>query len=101
MSAKILAVTTGAGGDTTYDVDASGAKLSITFYRGDPDAGEPAWRADITFVAEEVIISGEGANVHSAFMAAASREDAVVRGVPLPAVTWGDVDRALGQAGAF
>jgi hypothetical protein len=100
MSAKILAVTNNAGG-ATYDVDASGAKLSIEFYRGDPDAGEATWRADITFLAEEVIIGGEGANMHAAFMAAASREDVVVRGVPLPAITWADVDRALGEAGAF
>jgi hypothetical protein len=101
MSANILSVTKNKDEGATYDVDASGAKLSIEFYRGDPDAGEPAWRADITFVAEEVSIGGEGPNAHAAFMAAASREDVVVRGVPLPAITWGDVDRALGEAGAF
>jgi hypothetical protein len=101
MSAKMLAVTNNEGGGVTYDVDAAGAKLSIEFYRGDPDAREPAWHVDITFVAEEIIVGGEGANKHAAFIAAASREDVVVRGVPLPAVTWGDVDRALGEAGAF
>ena len=100
MSAKVLAVTNKDGG-VTYDLDAAGARLTIEFYRGDPDAGEAAWHADITFVAEEVIIGGEGVNVHAAFMAAASREDVAVHQVPLPAVAWSDVDRALREAGAF
>jgi hypothetical protein len=101
MSAKVLAVTNNVNGGATYDLDAAGARLAIEFYRGDPDAGEPAWRADITFVAEEVIIGGEGVNVHAAFMAAASREDVAVHQVPLPVVAWSDVDRALRDAGAF
>ena len=101
MSTKVVAVTKNEGGGATYDVDAAGAKLSIEFYRGDLDVGELTWRADISFVAEEVIIGGEGANMHAAFMPAASREDVVVRGVPLPAITWADVDHALGEAGAF
>ena len=101
MTAKVLTVTNNEDGGVTYDVDAAGARLAIEFHRGDLDAGEAAWHADITFVAEEVIIGGEGVNVHAAFMAAASREDVAVHQVPLPAIAWSDVDRALHEAGAF
>ena len=96
-----MAVTNNEDGGVTYDLDAAGARLAIEFYRGDLDAGEAAWRADITFVAEEFIIGGEGVNAHAAFMAAASREDVAVHQVPLPAIAWSDVDRALQEAGAF
>jgi hypothetical protein len=101
MSAKVLSVTNGVDDAVTYDIDAAGARLAIEFYRGDPDAGEPEWRVDITFVSEEVIIGGEGKNKHAAFMAAASREDVVVRHEPLPAIVWSDVDRALRELAAF
>jgi hypothetical protein len=101
MSAKIVSVTKGEGGSVTYDVDAAGVRLAIEFYPGDREAGELEWHAGITFVSEEVIIGGGGANRHAAFMAAASREDVVAHQSPLPTVAWSDVDQTLREAGAF
>ncbi len=103
MSAKVLSVTNSEGGGVTYDVDAAwSAPRGRVSTLGDRDAGElPSGTAGITFVSEEVVIGGGGANKHAAFLAAASREDVVAHQSPLPAVAWSDVDHALREAGAF
>ena len=105
MSAHIVAVTKNEGNEgegATYDLEASGAKLAVRFYRGDPTLNELAWRAEITFVSAETIIAGEGVNPRAAFLAAASRQEVIVRqGIPLPAIGWFDVERALEGKDAF
>jgi hypothetical protein len=102
MSATISGTRDTAGDGVSYDVSANLVTLVIEFYRGDPEARERPWRVRVDFVREECTLSGAGRNRRAAFLAASSRQDVLVRGgIPLPAVTWSDVERALEEAGAF
>jgi hypothetical protein len=102
MSATVLGSRDTANDGISYEVSANLVTLAIEFYRGDPEARERPWRVSVDFVREERTLSGAGPNRRSAFLAASSRQDVLVRGgIPLPAVTWSDVERALEEAGAF
>jgi hypothetical protein len=102
MSARVLGSRAGDDDGVTYDVNAALVTLTVEFYRGDANAHEKPWRALVQFVREEHTLSGAGPNRRSAFLAASSRQDVAVRGgIPLPAVTWSDVEQALEAEGAF
>ncbi len=102
VSAHLVAAAKNQGGGATYDLEASGAKITVKFYPGDPALNELAWRAEVTFLSADTIIAGEGVNPRAAFLAAVSRQEVIVRqGVPLPAIGWYDVEQALEGKDAF
>jgi hypothetical protein len=102
MNAKVVKAEHRADGRRAYKVDARGAELAVEIYPGDPSAGERPWHADIRFVEEEQDLTGGDVGPRSAFFAAVSRHQTMVRaGRPLPAVAWADIAAALEEAGAF
>jgi hypothetical protein len=102
MNAKVVKSDERADGGRTYAVEATGATLAIEFYPGDAEAGERPWHADIRFVEEEQDLTGGDVSPRSAFFAAVSRHETLVRGGhPMPAVAWADIAEALEAVGAF
>jgi hypothetical protein len=102
MNAKVTKADRGPDGRRAYAIDARGAELAVEIYPGDEAAGERPWHADIRFVEEEQDLTGGDKSPRSAFLAAVSRHETMVRaGRPLPAVAWADILAALEEAGAF
>jgi hypothetical protein len=102
MNAKVVKAEQGPDGKRVYTVDARGAELSVEIYPGDQSVGERPWHSDIRFVAEEEDLTGGDKSPRSAFLAAVSRHETMVRaGHSLPAVAWADIVAALEGAGAF
>jgi len=102
MNAKVVKAEHGADGRRAYAVEATGAVLTIELYPGNAAAGERSWHADIRFVEEEQDLAGGDVSPRSAFFAAVSRHETMVRGGhPMPAVAWADVAQVLEAAGAF
>jgi hypothetical protein len=93
----------GGHGHVLYDVHVDGHGFSVTFYPGVESASDDTWRADIDF--SRVVsrtVGGRGATKRAAFLAAHARHaDAIRRSVPLPAIDWPPVERALAAKGAF
>jgi hypothetical protein len=102
MNAKVVKADQGADGRRAYVVEATGAALTIELYPGNAAAGERPWHADIRFLEEEQDLTGGDVSPRSAFFAAVSRHETMVRGGhPMPAVAWADVAQVLEGAGAF
>jgi hypothetical protein len=102
MNAKVVKAEARADGGRTYAVEATGATLAVELYPGDVAAGERPWHADIRFVQEEQDLTGGDVSPRSAFFAAVSRHETLVRGGhPIPAVAWADIAQALEAVGAF
>jgi hypothetical protein len=102
MNAKVVKAELGGDGRRSYEVAATGATLAVELYPGDGSPGERPWHVDIRFVEEEEDLTGGDVSPRSAFFAAVSRHETMVRGGhPMPAVAWADIAEALEEAGAF
>jgi hypothetical protein len=102
MGTAIVKAESRADGHRAYVVRAGGVSLAVDLYPGDEAAGERPWHADIRFVEAEQDLTGGDVSPRSAFQAAVSRHQTMVRGGrPMPVVAWAEVAQALEEAGAF